>query len=576
MKALILIDSFKGSLSSKELGRITKQELKKKNIESDYFPISDGGEGFLESIQSFKRIEKINITSFDPLFREIDTYYLYDKLEGVSYIELANVSGITLLTKEELNPLIASTFGLGILIKDAIRRGSKKIVIGIGGSATNDGGSGMLEAMGVKFYSSQGIIHHINNEKLKLIDHIELDEFNGLIKGVEVIVESDVTNPLLGPKGATYIFSPQKGATPSQLVLLEENMQHFANISACALSNDYSNNNGSGAAGGVGFALIGYLKAKANSGIDFILDEIKKNDLSSYDTIISGEGKIDSQSLYGKVISGVIKRFIDKKIILVCAINELNESNLNIYSICPNITNKETSKKHPKKYYRYLIRSIFTNVKGMIFDLDGTILNTIDDLTNSINYSIKELNVSKVKVSDAKYLVGSGINNIIIRLIKLKNLDPNLYDYLYERYQDYYSKNNKVCTRPYEGVCELLNELKKRGIKIAVFSNKPHKDTLDVINYYFPNTFDIVIGKIDGVELKPSKMGAIPILEYFNTDINNIIYVGDTIVDMETSNNIGTKSIGALWGFRTKEELVKGGANVLAKKPLDILKIIGE
>ena len=576
MKALIMIDSFKGSLSSKELGLITKNELKKKNIDSDYFPISDGGEGFLELVQSFKKIKKINIASFDALFRPINTYYLYDVKNLVSYIELANVSGITLLTKDELNPFITSTYGLGVLIKDAILKGSKKIVIGIGGSATNDGGAGMLEAMGVKFLKNGNLIQKLNNEKLKLIEDIDLSEFNKLIDGIEVLVMSDVSNPLLGKTGATHVYSPQKGARINDLSILEKNMEHFSIVSKNALERDYSNYPGSGAAGGAGFALLSYLKASLTPGIDFILDEITKLDLSTYDTVITGEGKIDSQSLYGKVISGVIKKFNDKRIILVCALNELTNFDYEIYSICPNIAIKEESKKNPKKYYKILIRSIFSNTKGVIFDLDGTLLNTIKDLNNAINYSIKELNIRKVKTSEAKYLVGSGISNLIKRLIKLKNLDSNLYDYLIDRYSSFYSINNKTYTHPYDVILQLLMELKKRNIKIAVFSNKPHKDTIDVINYYFPNTFDIVIGKIDGIDIKPSPMGAKPILELFNTNLNNIYYVGDTMVDMETSKNIGTTSIGALWGFRTKEELINGGANKLAKRPLDILKIIGE
>ena len=214
MKVLSIIDSFKGTISSKRLNELVTLELGNKGHIVDSITIADGGDGFLDAILGIienVKVKKVMVN--DPLFRSIESEYLVDKLNNTAYIELAKASGINLLTKEELNPFVASTYGLGELINDAINQGIKKIIIGIGGSATNDGGSGMLQALGVKFFDNKNQeIKNISNGKFKLINHIDETLFLEKIKGIEFITLSDVVNPLLGPTGATYIFSPQKGA----------------------------------------------------------------------------------------------------------------------------------------------------------------------------------------------------------------------------------------------------------------------------------------------------------------------------------------------------------------------------
>ena len=576
MKALILIDSFKGTLTSKELGEITKEELKQRNIESTYFPISDGGDGFLDAISALKDFQKVDVKTYDAFFKEIDAYYLYDEATKTAFIELAKASGINLIDANKLNPLTASTYGLGVIIKNAIINGAKNLVIGIGGSATNDGGSGMLEALGVKFYYKNELLKKMNNERLAHITKIDVTELNELMSGVSVLVMSDVNNPLLGVRGATYIFSPQKGATDETLPLLEENMANYATISFETLGCDYKDEAGSGAAGGVGFALKAYLKGKYQPGIDYLLNKVSKFDLSSYDTVISGEGKIDSQSIDGKVISGIIKHFGDKKIILLCALNEFNSFDYEIHSIVPQLATKQESKDNPNKYFRMLVQKTFNKYNGVIFDLDGTLLDTISDITDAINDAIKIVDCEKVTVDEAKYLVGSGVDNIIKRLITLRSLNESLFNELKDRYMRFYGLCKKNKTKSYEGINELLLKLKEMGVKIAVFSNKPEIDTQEVIDYYFPNIFDYVVGKRDGVAIKPSSEGAKPILDYFNMPKDKILYIGDTQVDMETAKNIGVKSVGALWGFRTKEELVSNGASCLVNCPLEVLGLFME
>ena len=366
MKILTIIDSFKGTITSKRLGEITKEVLESRGHSVDIIPVADGGDGFCDAIGEILLTKKINFqnevkTVFDPLFRKISSYYYISSDTKTAYIELAKASGINLLSRDELNPFITSTFGFGELIKDAIEKGCKEIVLGIGGSATNDAGCGMLEALGVKFYDkNNNSIFHINNEKLSQINSIDYEELKKLISDVKVIVLSDVTNPLLGDKGATYIFSSQKGAKKEDLKLLESNISSVAKY-----NKEQINTAGAGAAGGVGYALLTYLNAKMYSGIDYILDLIDYDNLiEKYDVIITGEGKIDNQSLGGKVVFRVSSRSKNKKVILVCGINELKNIDCKTYNVSeiysvvgPDIS-MEDSLNDPDYYYRKMIEKI--------------------------------------------------------------------------------------------------------------------------------------------------------------------------------------------------------------------------
>ena len=224
MKILSIIDSFKGTFTSLEVSNIVKEELEKKGAEVTCIPISDGGEGFLEAYNYINKLPVLEVDTVDPLARPIKAKYLFDKENDFAVIELAQSSGITLIRHDERNPFITSTYGLGLVIKDAINRGAKNILIGIGGSASNDGGSGMLEALGVKFYDKDNnLITSLCNEKLGLIHHIDRKDFQKLTSKIRFDVCSDVTNPLLGENGATYVFAKQKGAKECDLELLENN-----------------------------------------------------------------------------------------------------------------------------------------------------------------------------------------------------------------------------------------------------------------------------------------------------------------------------------------------------------------
>ena len=356
MKALAIIDSFKGTLSSKELGQITKETLNNNDLHCDYISIADGGEGFLEAINDDAVKEKIVVN--DPLFRLIDCEYLV--ANEVAYIEMAKSSGLTLLNKDELNPLIATTYGLGEQILDAINKNIKKIIIGIGGSATNDGGCGMLEALGAKFYANERLITRMNNQKLSQITSIDFSEIDDLLKGIEIIVLTDVDNPLLGKTGATAVFSKQKGADSSMQVVLENNLMHFTEVVKAD-----GNFPGAGAAGGVGFALQQFCHAKFQLGLHYILDSVKFDDLvQNYDYEITGEGRVDSQSLHGKVVFEIIKRTNNAskaKCIIVCGSSEIDQKN--IYAIVPNYASLDESMKNPKESYKKLIKDIVYKIR---------------------------------------------------------------------------------------------------------------------------------------------------------------------------------------------------------------------
>ncbi len=366
MNVLTIIDSFKGTISSKRLGEIAKEELEKKNHHVDIIPVADGGDGFCEAIEDVFKVhhtkyKEEKMAVHDPLGRLIDSSYLVDLNTNTAYIELARASGISLLSIDELNPFITSTYGFGELISGAIKKGYKRIVLGIGGSATNDAGSGLLEALGLLFLDKEKkIITNLNNEKLSLVESVDRTNLEEKTKDIEFIVLSDVTNPLLGKSGATYVFSPQKGAKKADLKDLESNISYFAR-----LNNEYINKAGSGAAGGVGYALQAYLNAKIYSGIDYILDMVDYDNLvNNYDVVITGEGKIDRQSLDGKVVFQVIKRSKNKKIILVCGINELDDNDLtkynvdSIYSVVSGDVSVNDSMSRPEYYYRKMVESI--------------------------------------------------------------------------------------------------------------------------------------------------------------------------------------------------------------------------
>ena len=291
MKVVIAIDSLKGCLTSMEANKAAAEGIRDAFPDAEIVevPVSDGGEGYMEAFHAAigGRLEEVTVR--DPLMRPIIAKYL---LQGeMAVIEIAQASGLTLLTKEERNPMVASSYGTGQLVADAVRKGAKHIIIGLGGSATSDAGMGMLHALIDAFAK-----------------HKKWDDIDAF-KDVKFTIASDVKNPLYGEKGAAHVFAPQKGATPEMVLRLDERARKFAELSAKHFGYDRSQMVGAGAAGGLGYAFLQYLHAESKSGIQLLLETIRfKEMLKDADLIITGEGSADRQTLMGKLPVGILEQ----------------------------------------------------------------------------------------------------------------------------------------------------------------------------------------------------------------------------------------------------------------------------
>ena len=277
-KIIVAIDSLKGCLTSAEANQAASEGFLQGMPEAEVVkvPVSDGGEGWLEAFHTVMGGEIVEVNVKDPLMRPIVAQYLL--MGDTAVIEIAKASGLTLLKPEERNPMAATSYGTGQLVVDAIRKGCKHIIVGLGGSATSDSGIGMLEA-------------------------IE----NADYKDVRFTIATDVTNPLCGENGAAHVFAPQKGATPEMVEALDARAKRFA--SAKRMGRDCQNMPGAGAAGGLGYAFLQYMNAECRSGIDLLLDTIHFDDmLQDADLVITGEGSADRQTLMGKLPFGILQR----------------------------------------------------------------------------------------------------------------------------------------------------------------------------------------------------------------------------------------------------------------------------
>jgi len=310
MKIVVAPDSFKGSLTAVEVSDAIEQGIREifPKAEIVKIPMADGGDGTVQCLINATGGEILRKKVTGPLGDEVWASYgiLGDKKTAV--IEMAEASGLTLVPENKRNPLITTTYGTGQLIKFALDQGCRKMIIGIGGSATNDGGAGMVQALGVKLLDKDGEEIGFGGAELLNIHHIDIVQMGSRIDKLEILVASDVKNPLCGPTGATRIYGPQKGATEEMMIILEKSLSHFAEIIKKDLNKDIKNIPGVGAAGGLGAALMAFLDAKLKPGIEIIIKAVKLEEIvKDADLLITGEGKIDSQTIYGKVPVGVAK-----------------------------------------------------------------------------------------------------------------------------------------------------------------------------------------------------------------------------------------------------------------------------
>lgn len=317
MKIVLAIDSFKGSLTSAEAEQAVKEGILARfpDCEVVCIPIADGGEGTLSVMMEATQGTYRTTMAHNPCMEKIETQYGISSDGQTAFIEMANISGLPLIDESRKNPMKTTTFGTGELIKDALEQGCTQFIVGIGGSATNDAGTGMLQALGFRFLDKEGKELGQGGEILPLIEAIDSTQSHPLLERAHFIVACDVRNPFYGPEGAAYVFAGQKGADDHMIEELDKGMQHFAQAIQRLTGKDIASIPGSGAAGGLGGGMLAFLNAKLKSGADLLLDISRLEEhLSGADLLITGEGKIDRQSLMGKIPGKVLQRGIQKRI----------------------------------------------------------------------------------------------------------------------------------------------------------------------------------------------------------------------------------------------------------------------
>lgn len=310
MTIVLAPDSFKESLSAKEVAQHMALAIREILPEAQVLqiPISDGGEGLLEALVPPLHGKLHSVTVKDPLLRDIEAQYgiLADGTTAV--VEMAMASGLEILQKHERNPLLTSTYGTGQLLKAALDKGCTKLIVGLGGSATNDGGMGMVKALGGKFLNQAGEPISDGGGALADLHRIDCRELDPRLANCEIIAACDVANPLTGPEGASFVFGGQKGGSAQDLKQLDANLEHYARQIKTDLGKEVHRVPGTGAAGGMGMGLLSFLDAELRPGIDLIMDTLQlETQIANADLVCTGEGKIDTQTLYGKTVLGVAK-----------------------------------------------------------------------------------------------------------------------------------------------------------------------------------------------------------------------------------------------------------------------------
>lgn len=310
MKVVVAIDSFKGSLSSMEAGTAVAEGIYRADKEAEVTvrPLADGGEGTVEALTAGMNGKTEHVSVTDPLGNTVEASYGIIAETQTAIIEMAAAAGITLLAEKDRNPLCTTTYGVGELIRDAIKKGCRNFIVGIGGSATNDGGVGMLQALGYGFLDADGKQVPYGAKGLALIEKITDDRVVPELKECHFKVACDVANPLCGEQGCSAVFGSQKGATPSMVEEMDKWLMHYAALTKEKYPQSDRNKPGTGAAGGLGFAFLSYTNAALDSGVKIILEETKLEEyIKSADIVITGEGRLDSQTIMGKAPIGVAR-----------------------------------------------------------------------------------------------------------------------------------------------------------------------------------------------------------------------------------------------------------------------------
>lgn len=308
MLVLIAIDSFKGSLTSLQAGNAVKEAVLEVDASAQVavHPLADGGEGTVEALAAGLNGTLVDAVVTGPLSEPVTAQYCILKDGKTAVIEMAAAAGIPLVPPEKRNPLYTTTYGVGELIKDAIQRGCRHFIVGIGGSATNDGGVGMLQALGFDFLDKVGNAIEFGAKGLESLAAVSMEKALPQLQACTFRVACDVTNPLCGENGCSAVFGPQKGGTAEMIEKMDKWLERYATLAATVSPKANQNYPGAGAAGGLGFAFLSFLNAKLESGIQIILDETHLEEaIKNADIVVTGEGRLDGQTVMGKAPIGV-------------------------------------------------------------------------------------------------------------------------------------------------------------------------------------------------------------------------------------------------------------------------------
>lgn len=329
MKIILAIDSFKGSLSSKEAEDAAAQGIHAiiPDCLIEAIPIADGGEGTLSVLLEATGGVYHKVQAHNPCMELITTQYGISKDGNTAFIEMANISGLPLISKHQRNPMKTTTFGTGELIKSALEKGCTEFILGIGGSATNDAGTGLLQALGYRFLDEHGKPLEQGGEILEKIKNIDCSQRHPLLKNAHFIVACDVQNPFYGPEGAAYVYARQKGADDNMITQLDKGMRSFAQVIKEQTGKNITQIPGSGAAGGMGGGLSAFLNAELKSGADLILERCRfKEKIADADLIITGEGKIDRQSFMGKIPGKILQTAKEQDIPVIAVVGKAEDT----------------------------------------------------------------------------------------------------------------------------------------------------------------------------------------------------------------------------------------------------------
>jgi len=336
MKIVIAPDSFKGSLTAPQVAEAIEAGflLVFPSIVTDKLPMADGGEGTVASLVASSDGKMQQVSVLNPLGNQIPSEFGIMGDCQTAVIEMASASGLPLISQDQQNPMLTTTYGTGQLMHAALDTGCKKLIIGIGGSATNDGGAGMAQALGAKLLDTSGNQIGFGGGSLADIDKIDISGFDPRLSEVDVVVACDVSNTLTGKDGASYVYGPQKGATLDMAEVLDRNLAHFASIIKRDLDQSVADIPGAGAAGGLGAGLIAFAGAKLQAGIDIVLEVTDfASRIQGSDLVITGEGRLDYQTAFGKTPAGVAKIAQQHNIPVIAIAGSVTEDIDKLYAI---------------------------------------------------------------------------------------------------------------------------------------------------------------------------------------------------------------------------------------------------